>query len=126
GKAEDRRLDILEVWIESSDDLPRRRLHRRIVEGGSSGQLAAEEDVRRRIEVVRKGQRLVDRFDAERLRVARVPDRDRLTVHQDLPGVGGARSRERAHERGLSGAVTADDADHLARVKDRKSTRLNS
>ena len=38
-------------------------------------ELAAEEQVGRRVEVVGQGERLVDRLDAERLRVARVGDR---------------------------------------------------
>ena len=93
GEAEDRRLEILEVRVEATDDFPRSRFHGRVVEGAGPHQLSTEEDIRRRIEIVGQGQSLVDRFDPERLRVARVCDRDRLAVHQDLSRIRRSRSR---------------------------------
>ena len=85
------------------------RLPKRVFE------LAAEEHVRRGVDVVGEGQRLVDRLDAQRLGVARVADADRLALDQDLAGVGGVGARQHAHQRGLAGAVAADEADDLAR-----------
>ena len=87
GQPEHRALEILEVRIEPADDLARRGLHRRVVERAATGELPAEEDVRRRVEVVRERKRLIDGLDPERLRIARIADRDRLAADEDLSRV---------------------------------------
>ena len=102
GQRLHRRLEVLEVRVEPAHDLARRGLHRRVVERAEAGrQLAAEEQVAGRVDVVGEGQRLVDRLDAVGLGVARVRDRDRLAVDEDL-----ARSRPGARPTGRASAST--------------------
>src|SRR5207244_10641232 len=117
GQPEHRALDILEVRVEPPDDLAGRGLHRRVVERAATRELAAEEDVRRRVEVVRERKRLIDGLDPERLRIARIADRDRLAADEDLTRVGRTRAGECSHQGRLSRAVPTDDADDLAGMK---------
>ena len=77
-------------------------------------QLASEEHVARRVEVVGQRELLVDRFDAQRSRIARVLDGDRLAIDENLPGIGRVRTRQRVNERRLAGAVATDEGHHLA------------
>ena len=118
GQRLHRRLEALEVRVQPAHDLACRGLHRRVVEGPVRvDELAAEEEVRRRVDVVGEGERLVDRLDPERLRVARVRDLNRLAVQEDLARVGPVRAGQDPHERRLAGAVAADEADDLAWVQ---------
>ena len=114
GQGADGVLEAAEVRVEAPHHLPGGVLHGRVVERSEGGQqLAAEEQVGWRVDVVGEGQGLVDRLDLQGLGVSRIRDRDFLAVDQDLAGIGRARAREDPHERGLSGAVAADEADHL-------------
>src|SRR5256885_5315520 len=54
------RLEVLEVRVESTDDLTGGRLHRRVVQRSCPAQLSPKKDVRRSVEVVRERKRLVD------------------------------------------------------------------
>src|SRR5439155_1576763 len=94
-----RALEVLEVRVEPPDDLAGRGLHRRVVERAATRELAAEEDVRRRVEVVRERKRLIDGLDPERLRIARIADRDRLAADEDLTRVGESTSKSTMPER---------------------------
>src|SRR5439155_12592130 len=70
-----------EVRVQAPHDLARLRFHARVVEGAQTGgQLASEEQVARRVDVVGEGQRLVDRLDVQRLGVAWVADIDDRAV----------------------------------------------
>ena len=61
----DRGLEVGEPRVEPAHDLACRRRHRRVVERAGAGQhLAAEEHVRRGVDVVGEGEGLVDRLDA--------------------------------------------------------------
>src|SRR3990172_11730108 len=107
-----------EVGVETLHHLAGGVLHGRVVESSPARhQLPPEEDVRRGIDVFGQGQRLVDRLDPQWLGVSGRRDRHRLTVDEDLARVGLVGTGESLHERGLTGAVAADDAHHLASVK---------
>ena len=112
-------LEAREVRVQAAHDLARLGLHARVVEGAQAGrQLAAEEQVARRIDVVGQGQRLVDRLDvAAPWRRAGCGCVTRLAVDQDLAGVGRVGARQHPHERRLAGAVAADEADDLPGVQ---------
>ena len=114
----DRGLEVPEPRVEAAHDLAGRGLHRGVVERPEArGQLAAEEQVGRRVHVVRQRERLVDRLDPQGLRVARVVDRDLLAVDEDLAGIGDVGTGQDPHQGRLAGAVAADQADDLAGVE---------
>ena len=115
-------LEVLEARVQAAHDLAGRRLHRRVVERADTrAQLAAEEHVAGRVDVVGEGERLVDRLDPVGLGVARVLDRDRLAVDEDLAAVGRVGARQGPDQRRLAGAVAADEADDLARRAGRRT-----
>ena len=58
---------------------------------------------------------LVDHADAGADRIARAAELDRLAVDQDLALVGPVEAGEDVHQRGLAGAVLAEQAEDLAR-----------
>ena len=71
-----RLLEAAEIGVEPPHHLARLGFHRRVVERAPAGEdLAAEIEIRRRIDVVGERERLVDRLDAVVLGVARVVDR---------------------------------------------------
>ena len=72
--------------------------------------LGAEHDVLQHREGVDQHEVLVHHADAGVDRVARVADRDRLAVDEDLAAVGLVEAVQDAHQRRLAGAVLADDA----------------
>ena len=86
GQVPDRRREVGEVRVQAAHHLAGGVLHRPIVHGPPPRHhLAPEEHVGGRVDVVGQRQRLVDAFDVQGLGVARVGDRDRLAVDQDLP-----------------------------------------
>ena len=106
GEGLDRDREALEVRVQAAHDLAGRVLHRRVVERPVAGQqLAAEEQVAGRRDVVGQGQGLVDRLDAEVLGVARVGDRTGLPSIRISPESAAMGARQRPHQRGLAGAV---------------------
>jgi hypothetical protein len=112
------RLEVLEARVQPPHDLPGLGLHGGVVERADARhELASEEHVRRGVDVVGEGQGLVDGLDPERLGIARVRDRDLVTVDDDLAAVRRMGSRERADERGLARAVPADEPDDLPGIK---------
>ena len=72
--------------------------------------LRPEHHVFQHREAVHQHEVLVNHADAQPDRVAAVPDDRGLPVHQDRAGVGLVISVQDRHERGLAGAVLADDA----------------
>ena len=87
----DRHDEVLELRVEPAHHLAGRVLHRAVVEVAEPRrQLASEEHVARRVDVVREREVLVDRLDAQRLRVARVarssPARRRSGSGRSPPG----------------------------------------
>ena len=75
GERLDGRREPLEVRVQAAHDLAGRVLHLVVVEvADPRRELAAEEQVRRRVEVVGEGQRLVDALDPVVLGIARVRD----------------------------------------------------
>jgi len=100
GQRLDRRPEVLEARVEALHEPPRRVLHGRVVEhAGPLNELATEEHVGRRVQIVRQGQRLVDALDAICSRVARVVDAGGRAADQDLAGVGHLRARQHLHQR---------------------------
>ena len=79
-------------------------------------QLAAEEHVLGRVEVRRQREVLVDHLDADRRRLVRGGEVDRLAVEEDLALVDVEVAREGLDERRLPGAVVTDQGDDLAGV----------
>ena len=81
-----------------------------------AAQLAAQEHVRRGVQVGRQREVLVDGLDAQRRGVARAcRSCTTLAVHEDLARVGRVDPGEHLDERGLAGAVVADERGDLAR-----------
>ena len=60
---------------------------------------------------------LVDHADAGGDRVARAAERDRLAVDQDLALVGLVEAVQDVHQRGLAGAVLAEQGEDLAGLR---------
>ncbi len=113
-----RGLQVPEPGVQPLHHLRGGRCHRRVVEGtGPGAQLAPEEHVAGRVDVVGQRQLLVDDLDPVAASVARVVDLHGLPVDADLPRVGGMRARQRVHQRRLAGAVAPDEADDLTRVE---------
>ena len=77
-------------------------------EARPAARLAAQEDVLGDRQVRRQVQLLVDHADAEVQRRSRVGDLDRLALEPDLAGVGLVDAGQDLHQRGLAGAVLAD------------------
>jgi hypothetical protein len=74
--------------VEASHHLARLGFHGRIVERAPPGHhFPAEEKVGGGVDIVGQGKRLVDRLDAILLGVARIGDRHRLAIDQDLAGI---------------------------------------
>ena len=80
------------------------------------GQLAAGVEVRGRIEVVEQRQVLVDGLDAAARAHRRASDRHRPAVHLDGAVIQAVHAADALDERGLAGAVVAEDGEHLAAV----------
>ena len=117
GQPPDGGLEVGEPRVEAAHHAPRRRRHRRVVEGtGASEDLPAEEHVGGGVDIVGQRQRLVDRLDAERPGVTGVADRAGVTVDENLAGVGRMRTGQRPHQRRLACAVPTHEGDDLAGV----------
>ena len=82
---------------------------------GPAALLLAEEEVGHHVEVVAQGEVLEDGGDAEVLGLGRATDPDGLAVEGDVAVVGGVDARDHLDERGLAGAVVADQGDDLTR-----------
>ena len=89
----DRHHEVLELRVQPAHQLPGGVLHRAVVEVAEPRrELASEEHVARRVDVVRERERLIDRLDAQRLGVPRVRDRHRLAARSGSgPSPQGAR-----------------------------------
>jgi hypothetical protein len=79
-------------------------------------ELAAQEHVLRDVEVVGQGEVLVDELDAERRRIPRVVQRDRVALEAELAAVDGVDTRDALDEGRLARAVVADQRGHLAGI----------
>ena len=88
--------------------------HRAPADEAEPARLVAEEHVLRHRQVVDQVEFLVDGGDAGLHRGLRVGEADRLAEPLDLPGVGLVRAGEHLDQRGLAGAVLAEQAVHLA------------
>ena len=84
--------------------------------GRCRGALAAEEHVLDDVEVVAQREVLVDDLDAQRAGVARRVHGDRAALEEVVAGVDRVRAADALDERGLAGAVVADQGGDLARV----------
>ena len=80
----------------------------------ASLQFAAEIEIGGGVDIVGKRKRLVDRLDAVFLGVARIADVRLFAGDKNLAGVALVGAREHLDQRRLSGAVVAEQADHLA------------
>ena len=76
--------------------------------------LAPQEDVAGDVERVDHLQVLVDDGDTETGRTDRAVDAHRCAIDADLAGVGPVDAGKDFHQRGLAGAVLADECDDLA------------
>ena len=95
----------------SADELPP------VDHAGHARRRGAEKDVLGHRQVRNEIQLLVDDANAERQRVARAVDVDRLAAHADLAAVLAIRAAENLHQRGLAGAVLAEQHVHFAGVQ---------
>ena len=101
--------------IQAAHDLPRLVLHRGVIDlADRRGQLAPEEEIARRVEIVGERERLVNGLDAEPLGITWIRDGGRLAVDPDLAGVRSLRAGKDLHQRRLAGAVAADQPHDLA------------
>ena len=115
-QAPHRHADVLEVLVQAREHLARLGVHAQVVERAPRRQqLAAEEQVGHRVQVVGQRQRLVDGLDAQRLRIGRRADVHLLAADQDLAAVDRVRARQHLHQRGLAGAVVAEQRRRLRR-----------
>ena len=60
---------------------------------------------------------LIDRADAECLRITRRIERDRTAIDENLAGIARARAAEHPHQRRLAGAVLAEQHVHFAALQ---------
>ena len=108
-------LDLDEVRVERSERPCRLRRHPLLVEEAEAcSELAAEEEVGRRVEIVGERERLVDRLDAVAPRVGGRLQRNALPVDPDLARARWEDAGEDLDEDRLAGAVVADQGDDLA------------
>jgi hypothetical protein len=109
---------VAEVGVQPRDHLGGLVLHAVGVECPPRGEeLAAEEEVRRRVEVFGQRERLVDGLDSRGARLAGARELAPLAAHYDLALVGGKHPRQHLDERALARAVVAQQAHHLALVE---------
>ncbi|CAG4918874.1 unnamed protein product [Acidocella sp. C78] len=76
--------------------------------------LAAKEDVGAHIEMIGKGEILIDRLDPGIARIARRAERHLLAAEPDRAGIGPVHAGNHLHQGGLAGPVVANHAEHLA------------
>jgi hypothetical protein len=76
--------------------------------------LAPEEQVRDHVQVVAEGEVLIHGRDAEARGLGRRADRHGPALERHRAGVGAVDARDGLDERGLAGAVVADERHHLA------------
>ena len=74
----------------------------------------AEHDVFRHAQARHQHEMLVDHADAVRDRIRAGREADLGAVDQDLPAVGGDQPDEHVHQRRFTGAVFAEEPQHLA------------
>ena len=77
----------------------------------------ADEDVLGDVEVGKQQRLLIDRGDAQSLRLRGASDRDRLAVEQDLAAIGLMHAGDDLDERRLAGAVLAEQRVNFAGMK---------
>src|SRR5439155_3234650 len=120
-QAEDGLVDRLDADLQPAHLLLGAAAHRLLIQESEPGQrrrtqlLAAEEEVARRVEVVREREILVDGLDAELARLARVCDGDRSAIDRDLAGVSVVHPGDDLDQGRLAGPVVADDRVDLVR-----------
>src|SRR5215216_4069272 len=113
---------VLEPDAEVGEGLVSPAAHGRLVqepepaERPGADQLAAEEQVGRRVELGRQRQVLVHGLDAELAGRHRVRDGDLAALEPDLAAIGGEGARQDLDQRALAGPVVADQGRHLPRV----------
>ena len=98
-----------------SSSAARARAHRGFIEPAVAADLAAGEDVARHAEVGKAQHLLVDHADAVLDRLARARVVEAPAVPADLAGVGRDQAGQDLQQRGLAGAVLADQRVRLAR-----------
>jgi hypothetical protein len=88
-----------------------------VVQQRPADQFPVEEHVVVDAQLVDQRQVLVDGVDAQRPGVVHRPQRQRLTVEEDLARVRLVEAAEDLHQGRLAGAVVADQPEHLALVE---------
>src|SRR3954466_1668707 len=122
GHRRDRRGRVLQADAEALERLVGAAVHRGVVEEAELAEqpaardLAAEEEVCRRVEFGRERAGLVDGLDPERARLERRADRHLAALEEDLACVRRLHAGERLDERRLAGAVVAAERHDLGRV----------
>src|SRR4051812_13714873 len=122
GHRRDRRGRVLQADAEALERLVGAAVHRGVVEEAELAEqpaardLAAEEQVCRRVELGREREVLVDGLDPERARLERRADRHLAALEEDLARVRRLHAGERLDERRLAGAVVAAERHDLSRV----------
>ena len=104
----------LEAGAEPHQQRSRARDHGLAIDENATAQLMPEEDIPRRIKRAHEPRVLIDHGDAVRERLRRAGERDGAPVQQKPAGVRLVHAGENAHQRGLAGAVLADDRLNLA------------
>jgi hypothetical protein len=101
--------------VQAVDQLPRPGVEPALVEEQPGpARLAPDEDVLRDREVGHQVELLVDDADPELLGVLGTVDGHPLPVEEELALVGRVDAGQQLHQRGLAGAVLADQRQHLA------------
>ena len=104
--------------LQAPEQLGRRLVHGGIVEdlegADAAGELAAEEDVHRRAQIVAERQVLVDDLDAVLTRLDGPVEYRFAVLDEDLAARRPEVSGDHLHQRRLAGAVVAHQADDLA------------
>src|SRR3954463_618003 len=122
GHRRDGRRRVLQADAEALERLVGAAVHRGVVEEAELAEqpaardLAAEEEVCRRVELGREREVLVDGLDPERARLERRADRHLAALEEDLARVRRLHAGERLDERRLAGAVVAAERHDLGRV----------
>src|SRR4051794_30594020 len=122
GHRGDRRRRVLKADAEALERLVGAAVHLGVVEEAELAEqppardLAAEEQVRGRVELGGEREVLVDGLDPERARLDRRADRHLAALEEDLARVRRLDAGERLDERRLAGAVVADERHDLGRV----------
>ena len=118
GEAAHRNADVGEVFVQALEHLAGVRVHAVVVQRAPAGQqLAAQKQIGHRVQVVGQRQGLVNRFDAQVLRIRRRADLHFFARQQHLAAVNRVGTGQHLHQRGFARAVVAQYGHHFAGIE---------